>query len=53
MNEELRAKIEKLRYLVWEEDIPSPTIPEYIEHHKSIQKILEFIDQELLKEPTK
>jgi len=48
MNEKLRAKIEELRELVWLNDIPHPTIPEYKEHHESIQKILNFIDNELL-----
>lgn len=45
---DLKEKIEDLRYLVWLEDIPSPKCPEYIEHHESIQKILKFIDEELL-----
>jgi len=42
-------KILALRELVWMEDIPSPTVPEYVEHHESIQKILKYIDNELLK----
>lgn len=29
----------------------SPTVPEYVEHHESIQKILKFIDTELLSIP--
>lgn len=49
MPDEIRAKIEQLRELVWMEDIPSPCCPEYVEHHESIQKILKFIDAELLK----
>jgi len=48
MSEELLNKIRQLRELVWLEDIGSPTIPEYVEHHVSIQKILKFIDSELL-----
>ncbi len=43
-----QAKIRELRDLVWMEDIPSPRCPEYKEHHDSIQKILAFIDNELL-----
>jgi hypothetical protein len=50
MDEQLRNKITALRELVWGEDIASPTCPEYIEHHASIQKILKFIDTQLLKE---
>ena len=50
MDDATRRKIERLREIVWGEDIPSPTIPEYREHHESITKILKFIDQELLPE---
>ena len=42
--------VEALRELVWGYDIPSPTTPEYREHHDSIQSILKFIDEKLLKE---
>lgn len=45
----MKDKIEELRQLVYMEDIPHPSIPEYREHHESIQKILSFIDTELLK----
>jgi len=44
-----RESLEKVRILVWLQDIPSPTCPEYVEHHKSIQKILTLIDGELNK----
>ena len=47
-NNDLLNAIEELRHLVWNEDIPSPTCPEYIEHHESIQKILSFIDNKIL-----
>ena len=33
-----------LRRVVWGYDIPSPTVPEYVEHHKQIQEILKLID---------
>lgn len=48
MDEKTRNKIEQLREIVWGEDIPSPSVPEYVEHHESIQKILKFIDEEVL-----
>ena len=41
--------LEKLRDVVWNEDIPHPTTVEYKEHHESIKKILKFIDEELAK----
>lgn len=39
--------LEEIRECVWLKDIPSPTVPEYIEHHESIQKILLFIDEQI------
>lgn len=45
-----REQLEDLRELVWLEDISSPTVPEYVEHHESIQKILHAIDK-LLETP--
>lgn len=36
--------LQKLRHIVWLEDIPSSTVPEYKEHHESIQTILKEID---------
>ena len=41
---ELYSKLEGLREAVWFEDIPSPTCPEYVEHHNSITKILKHLD---------
>lgn len=45
---EKQKKILDFRDLVWGMDIPSPTCPEYVEHHRDIQKILKFIYEELL-----
>ena len=47
-NEQLRENIIDLREFVWLCDIPSPTVPEYIEWHQKIQEILSFIDEKLL-----
>lgn len=38
-------ELQQLRELIWYEDIPSPSCPEYVEHHKSIQKILSALDK--------
>jgi len=43
------ANIRELREFVWNQDIPHPTVPEYVEHHEQIQAILMFIDDKLLK----
>ncbi len=48
MDESTRAKIQKLRELVWGKDIPHSTVPEYREWHEACQEILSFIDRELL-----
>lgn len=46
---DIKNMIEELRHLVWLHDIPSPTVPEYVEHHKSIQEILKLTDEVLSK----
>ena len=32
---------------VWEIDIPSPTVPEYREHHEQCQQLLALIDAKI------
>lgn len=36
--------LKAVRDLVWDVDIPSPTVPEYIEHHEQMQSIMRNID---------
>ena len=38
-----------IRYALWEVDIPSPTIPEYVEHHEQIQKLIALVDEKMAK----
>lgn len=45
--QELKEKIDKLRQMAWEMDIPHPTVPEYRELHEKIQKIINYIDEEI------
>ena len=42
--EEVEVMLSELRNLTWGYDIPSPTVPEYIELHRIIQDILGRID---------
>jgi hypothetical protein len=42
---EIIEKLKNLYEMAWNEDIPSPTIPEYIELHNKIQKILKEIEK--------
>lgn len=34
--------LKAIRYGLWEIDIPSPTVPEYVEHHEQIKNMLEI-----------
>lgn len=36
--------LKNVKEMVWGYDIPSPTVPEYIEHHEQMQAIMERID---------
>lgn len=36
--------LEAIRFQLWLCDIPSPTVPEYIEHHEDITKLIKFVD---------
>lgn len=36
--------LDAIRYELWKCDIPSPTVPEYIEHHEEITKLIKFVD---------
>ena len=37
--------IEEIRVCIWEVDIPSPTVPEYMEHHIQMQKLMDKCDE--------
>ena len=37
--------LDQIRYALWEIDIPSPTVPEYIEHHRGVQSVMTRIDE--------
>lgn len=42
----VNAALDRIREEAWLHDIPSPTVPEYIEHHDAIQQIMLVIDKE-------
>lgn len=42
----VNAALNRIREEAWLHDIPSPTVPEYIEHHDAIQQIMLVIDKE-------
>lgn len=37
--------LDEIRHALWEIDIPSPTVPEYIEHHEQIQSVWKLLDK--------
>lgn len=43
----VKKAVKELKFQIWLQDIPSPTVPEYVEHHQSIQDILKFTDEVL------
>lgn len=47
--------LKAIRYGLWEIDIPSPTVPEYVEHHEQIKNMMEITDgwiKKLEEQPT-
>ena len=36
--------IRQIRYKIWLVDIPSPTVPEYIEHHEQMTELIKYCD---------
>lgn len=43
----VQKAVKELRWQICLQDIPSPTVPEYVEHHESIREILKFTDEVL------
>ena len=37
----------EIQEAVWGMDIPSPTVPEYVEHHNQMQELLALIDTKI------
>ena len=51
MTEETKAEIlqdlNEIYDKIWEVDIPSPTVPEYIEHHSEMKMLLRIVDEKI------
>ena len=43
MTEEFIADLKEIKDEIWGYDIPSPTCPEYREHHEQIQALMKFV----------
>ncbi len=35
--------LDEIQHALWGIDIPSPTVPEYIEHHESVKKVMKVV----------
>lgn len=46
---EILGDLGDIRSALWDIDIPSPTVPEYVEHHKQIQEMIAFVDEKMAK----
>ena len=41
--------LKRIHEALWEIDIPSPTVPEYIEHHEGVRKVMTDVIEEINK----
>lgn len=51
-NEKLKGVVSDLKEIydeIWGFDIPSPTCPEYKEHHLQMQSLMKFVKQKIKK----
>lgn len=46
---EVIADLGDIRAALWDIDIPSPTVPEYVEHHKQVQELIALVDEKMSK----
>ena len=37
--------LDEIRHALWEIDIPSPTVPEYVEYHEQVQSVWKLLDK--------
>ena len=46
---EILGDLGDIRSALWDIDIPSPTVPEYREHHEQIQQVIALVDEKMSK----
>lgn len=49
MIDEFIQDLNEIKDEVWGYDIPSPTVPEYREHHQQIQELMKFVKKKINK----
>jgi len=45
--EQVITALQDINHALWEIDIPSPTVPEYIEHHEQVQRVMKLVEEKL------
>lgn len=45
--EQVITALQDINHALWEIDVPSPTVPEYIEHHEQIQRVMKLVNEKL------
>lgn len=46
-NERFKADLEEIHEAIWDVDIPSPTCPEYREHHQQMQELMKLVKKKI------
>lgn len=46
---EILGDLGDIRCALWDCDIPSPSCPEYVEHHRDITKLIALVDEKMAK----
>lgn len=41
--------LQEIYQAIWEIDIPSPTVPEYVEHHNQMQELMKLVTEKTAK----
>ena len=39
--------LDDIGHALWDVDIPSPTVPEYVEHHEQIQYLMQLVGEKI------
>lgn len=46
--EQVFTALQDIDHALWEIDIPSPTVPEYLEHHRQVQDVMKLVEQKAM-----
>lgn len=46
--EQVLTTLQDIDFALWEIDIPSPTVPEYVEHHQQVQTVMRLVEEKTM-----